>query len=85
MADILIYTKTICPYCEKAKFLLNKKNKTYREINLSNTPDAVEEMLEKSGGARTVPQIFIDGKHIEGGCDGLYALEEEGKLDGLLG
>ena len=82
MAQITIYTTHTCPYCVKAKMLFAKKNVTYTEIDASD--DKVrDDMIVKAGGKRTVPQIFIDGKHI-GGCDDLYALESKGELDGLL-
>ncbi len=82
MTDIIIYSKTVCPYCVKAKFLLKRKNVEFKEI-MVNSDEISEEMIKKSGGRMTVPQIFIDGKHI-GGCDDLYALEEAGKLDELI-
>ncbi len=82
MTDIIIYSKTVCPYCVKAKFLLKRKNVEFKEI-MVNSDEIREEMIKKSGGRMTVPQIFIDGKHI-GGCDDLYALEEAGKLDELI-
>ncbi len=83
MSEILIYTTNTCPYCVKAKMLFAKKNVEYKEIDASD--DKVrEDMIVKAGGKRTVPQIFIDGKHI-GGCDDLYALDSKGELDGLLG
>jgi glutaredoxin 3 len=83
MSDILIYTTAVCPYCVKAKMLFAKKNVEYTEIDASD--DKVrEDMIVKAGGKRTVPQIFIDGKHI-GGCDDLYALDGKGELDKLLG
>jgi glutaredoxin 3 len=82
MTDITIYT-TYCPYCTRAKDLLKRKGQGYTELNAED--DILrEEMIQKSGGRRTVPQIFINGKHI-GGSDDLYALDKAGKLDGLLG
>ena len=82
MAEIIIYTTKVCPYCVKAKMLLQKKNAKYQETDASD--DKVrEDMIVKAGGKRTVPQIFINGKHI-GGCDDLYALESKGELDSLL-
>ncbi len=83
MSDIIIYSKNTCPYCVKAKGLLTRKGKTYKEINVELDANALQEMLAKSGGKRTVPQIFINGTHV-GGCDDLYALDAEGKLDALL-
>ena len=64
-------------------WLLSKKQATYQEINLDTHPERREEMIEKAGGRRTVPQIFINGQHV-GGCDDLHELEKQGKLDGLL-
>ncbi len=82
MNEVIIYSKTVCPYCVKAKFLLKRKNVDFKEIMVDS--DSVrEEMIKKSGGRMTVPQIFIGGKHV-GGCDDLYALEDAGKLDELL-
>jgi glutaredoxin 3 len=83
MPSITIYTKDYCPYCVKAKALLTKKGAVFSEIDLSKTPAAVAEMLTKSGGRKTVPQIFIGETHV-GGCDDLYALEEKGALDAML-
>ena len=83
MTDVLIYTKDYCPYCKRAKQLLDEKGVKYTEIDVTNDEAKQQEMVEKSG-RMTVPEIFIDGKHI-GGCDDLYELEEQGKLNGLLG
>lgn len=84
MKKITIYTKTHCPYCVKAKDLLKRKGATvFEEINIENNENLREEMMNKSGGRKTVPQIFIGEIHV-GGCDDLYALEEKGGLDGLL-
>ncbi|HLD76992.1 MAG TPA: glutaredoxin 3 [Rickettsiales bacterium] len=82
MKEIIIYSKIICPYCVKAKFLLKRKKVDFKEI-IVDSDEIREEMIKKSGGRMTVPQIFIDGKHI-GGCDDLYELEAKGELDGLL-
>ena len=84
MPDIIIYTKDYCPYCTKAKGLLTRKGKSFREIDITHDEALQKEMVEKSGGRKTVPQIFIGGKSI-GGCDDLYALDAAGKLDALLG
>ncbi len=82
MKIVTIYTKEICPYCVKAKHLLQRKNAKFVEIKI--TDDATrEEMIKKSGGRMTVPQIFIGDLHI-GGCDDLYESEAAGKLDELL-
>lgn len=84
MTGITIYTTPVCPYCVRAKDLLKRKGRTdYQEINIAGNPDAMKEMLAKSGGRKTVPQIFIGDTHV-GGCDDLYALDSAGKLDALL-
>lgn len=82
MAEVIMYTKTICPYCTRAKTLLASKNQTFTEISLDEHPEKIEEMVEKSQ-RRTVPQIFINGQAI-GGFDDLNALNQQGKLDELL-
>jgi glutaredoxin 3 len=83
MKAVTVYTSQICPYCVRAKSLLKKKGAAFEEIDVTMDPGARDEMLSKSGGARTVPQIFI-GETYVGGCDELYALEREGRLDQLL-
>jgi glutaredoxin 3 len=83
MKPVTIYTTPICPYCVRAKSLLGKKGIAYEEVDVMMDSKAREEMLAKSGGARTVPQIFIGDTHV-GGCDDLCALERDGKLDPLL-
>ncbi|AFC73920.1 glutaredoxin 3 [Rickettsia montanensis] len=81
---IIIYTLASCPYCIKAKALLDEKNVVYEEIEVSNfTQEEKEKFIKKSGGKKTVPQIFIDNMHV-GGCDALFDLEKEGRLDKLL-
>ena len=82
MPKIEIYTKAFCPYCIRAKALLDKKHAKYIDIPAAMDRDKRAEMNERSG-RNTFPQIFIDGQHV-GGCDDLFALEESGKLDGLL-
>lgn len=82
MAEVIIYTTRICPYCVRAKELIRKKGYDYREIDVSDDEER-RKMMEKSGGRRTVPQIFIGDRHI-GGCDDLYALDAKGGLDALL-
>ncbi|MFT3995819.1 MAG: glutaredoxin 3 [Asticcacaulis sp.] len=82
MPNIEIYTKPYCPYCERAKALLDAKGATYKEIVASADPDLRREMNERSGRS-TYPQIFIDGLHV-GGCDDLVALDSRGGLDPLL-
>ena len=83
MPEIIVYTTDMCPYCYRAKRLLEQKGCAFTEIDVSLDPAKRAEMAQKSGGVRTVPQIFIGGKHV-GGSDDLYALEAEGKLDPLL-
>lgn len=82
MAEVIMYTKTICPYCTRAKTLLASKNQNFTEISLDEHPEKIEEMVEKSQ-RQTVPQIFINGQAI-GGFDDLNALNQQGKLDELL-
>jgi glutaredoxin 3 len=83
MADVVIYTKPGCPYCYSAKALLEKKGVEFTEIVASNDPAKKAEMVERSGGRMTFPQVFIDDKHI-GGSDDLAALDRRGGLDPLL-
>lgn len=83
MPNIIIYTTTYCPYCVKAKKLLDKKQVEYTEIDLTNDDQGRIDLVSKSNGCKTVPQIFINNNHI-GGCDDLYALEENQELDRLL-
>jgi len=84
MQNVTIYTKNYCPYCVKAKSLLKRKGVSeFSEIDITNDEKLQQEMIEKSGGRRSVPQIFIGEKSI-GGCDDLYALENAGKLDAML-
>lgn len=81
---IEIYTTPICPYCIRAKRLLEQKGAAYREIDVMGDNEARGEMIRRANGRYTVPQIFIGGAHV-GGSDDLYALERAGKLDTLLG
>lgn len=83
MPNIEVYTTPVCPYCSAAKELLKRKGVAFTEINVMGDADKRREMVERAGGRMTVPQIFIGGAHI-GGCDELYDLEHEGKLDPLL-
>jgi glutaredoxin 3 len=78
-----IYTKMTCGFCVRAKRLLDMKKVVYEEIPVDLGGPKKAELIERSGGRMTVPQIFVDGKHI-GGCDALMALEYDGKLDELL-
>jgi glutaredoxin 3 len=80
---VVMYTTGWCPYCERARKLLAAKNVSFDEINVESQPDKRAEMHTRSG-RRSVPQIFIGEQHV-GGCDDLYALEDAGSLDGLLG
>ena len=84
MKKVLIYTGPMCNFCSAAKHLLNKKKISYEEIDIGYDEKKREEMLKKSNGAKTIPQIFIEEKHI-GGYVELKALENKGKLDSLLG
>ncbi|MGO8867198.1 MAG: glutaredoxin 3 [Alphaproteobacteria bacterium] len=81
--DVVIYTTMWCPYCHRAKSLLEKKGVQFEEIDVTYDPDKRAEMSARAGGRETVPQIFIRGEPI-GGSDELVALEAEGKLDQLL-
>ncbi len=83
MAHVEIYTKMFCPYCARAKKLLGEKGVEFEEYEISMGGEKRQEMIQRSGGRTTVPQIFIDGSHV-GGSDDLAALEREGKLDALL-
>lgn len=82
MQAVLIYTTAWCPYCIRAKALLDKKGVAYEEIGVDGQPDLRAEMSRKAGRT-SVPQIWIGSTHV-GGCDDLYALERAGKLDALL-
>lgn len=82
MAEVIMYSTGSCPYCIRAKDLLNKKNVSFTDIRVDLQPELRGEMMVKSG-RRTVPQIFINGQAI-GGCDDLYALDAQGKLNQLL-
>lgn len=83
MSKIEIYTTATCPYCRRAKALLAEKGAAFEEIGVDGDPAAREKMMVRANGRHTVPQIFIDGRHI-GGCDDLYALDAAGGLDPLL-
>ncbi|MDX1292397.1 MAG: glutaredoxin 3 [Hyphomonas sp.] len=84
MAEVTIYTRQFCPYCTRAVSLLKSKNAKFNEIDAGMDAQKKAEMVERSGGGRTFPQIFIGEKHI-GGCDDMMALERSGELDSLLG
>jgi glutaredoxin 3 len=80
---VVMYTTSWCPYCQRARQLLARRNVAFTEIDVESAPEKRAEMQQKSG-RRTVPQIFIGDHHV-GGSDDLYALEAAGKLDALLG
>ncbi len=82
-AKVVLYGTAYCPYCVRARMLLDSKGVSYEDIGLENKPERRREM-EQLSGRRTVPQIFIDDEHI-GGSDDLFALDRAGKLDSLLG
>ena len=84
MKKIEIYTWQYCPFCIRAKSLLNKKDIPFTEYKIDGDESAREKMSERANGKRSLPQIFIDNNSI-GGCDDLYLLEEENKLDSLIG
>ena len=83
MSKVEIYTWQYCPFCIRAKSLLKKKNINFTEYKIDGDEDARELMIERANGRRTLPQIFIDNEGI-GGCDDLYILENENKLDALF-
>lgn len=83
MASVEIYTTMFCPYCHRAKRLLEGKGVSFHEIDVSSSPELRAEMRKRAAGRSTVPQIFIDGRGI-GGSDELQALEDAGELDRLL-
>lgn len=84
MSGIEVYSSLWCPFCARAKALLNRKGVEYREIDVDRDPNLRQQMMQRAGGRRTVPQIFVDGRHV-GGSDDLAALERAGELDALLG
>lgn len=83
MTRVEMYTTAFCPYCVMAKQFLQRKGLDFEEVRVDTDPARRDEMLARSDGRRTVPQIFIDGTHV-GGCDDLYALDRQGKLTPLL-
>ena len=82
MSKVQIYTTDWCPYCNAAKSLLDDKGVPYEEIDVTE-PSLREAMIQRAHGRRTVPQIFIGETHV-GGCDDLYELDHQGRLDELL-
>ena len=83
MKDIVVYSSARCPYCIMAKELLESKNVKFKELRIDEKFKYAKECVKKSGGRKTVPQIFIGDHHV-GGYDDLYALDQEGKLDPML-
>jgi glutaredoxin 3 len=83
MVDVTIYTRTMCGFCSAAKRLLDSKGVAYTEHDASFSPELRQEMIQRANGRATFPQIFIGDVHV-GGCDDLHALEDSGRLDGML-
>ncbi len=83
MAKVEIYSSMLCGFCYRAKKLLEQKGVDFTEIDVMRHPSRRAEMVQRAGGRTSVPQIFIDDRHI-GGCDDLYALDASDKLDALL-
>ena len=83
MASVVIYTRQFCGYCTAAKKLLESKGVTFQEHDATQAPEVRQQMIERSNGGRTFPQIFINDIHV-GGCDDLHALDRTGKLDEML-
>ena len=84
MPDVEIYTGPLCGFCHRARRLLAGKGVAFREIDLARAPERRAEMIARAGGRTTVPQVFVDGRHV-GGSDDLARLDAEGELDRLLG
>jgi glutaredoxin 3 len=84
MAEVELYTTPFCPYCVRARALLDRKGVAFTDIDITEEPGRRTEMIRRAGGHTTVPQIFIDGEHI-GGSDELVALDRVGDLDAKLG
>jgi glutaredoxin 3 len=83
MAEVVIYTRDFCYYSDAARELLQRKGVAFTELNATGKPEMRKQMIERANGGSTFPQIFVGDTHL-GGCDDLYALEEQGKLDALL-
>ena len=83
MKNVTVYMGPMCAFCDAAKRLLVRNNISYKEINIALEEDKMDEMLSKSNGKRTIPQIFFDDLHI-GGYEELRALEKKGELDNLI-
>ncbi len=82
-SDVVIYTTRYCPYCHAAKDLLDRKDVSFREVDVTGDAEGRAAMARRANGRTSVPQVFIRGNHV-GGCDDLYALDEAGELDPLL-
>ena len=83
MARVEVYSSIFCPYCARARALLERKGVAFETIDLMEQPGRRSEMIERAGGRTSVPQIFINGEHV-GGCDDLHALDGAGELDAKL-
>jgi glutaredoxin 3 len=83
MTEVVIYTRDVCYYSDAARDLLTRKGVAFKEINATGNRELRNEMIERANGGSTFPQVFIGETHV-GGCDELYALEEQGKLDAML-
>ncbi|HEX8705359.1 MAG TPA: glutaredoxin 3 [Myxococcaceae bacterium] len=83
MADVFMYMKPTCGYCQRAMSLLRQKGVKFDMVDISAHPERRQEMIQRSNGRTTVPEIFINGRHI-GGCDDLMALDSSGRLDPML-
>ena len=84
MAEVELYTTPFCPYCTRARALLDRKGIVFTDIDITEEPGRRTEMIRRAGGRTSVPQIFIDGEHI-GGSDELVSLDRAGELDAKLG
>ena len=83
MTEVVIYTRDFCYYSDAARDLLTRKGVAFKEINATGNRELRNEMIERANGGSTFPQVFICETHV-GGCNELYALEEQGKLDAML-
>jgi glutaredoxin 3 len=84
MPDVIVYATDTCPYCRRAEAFLKEKGIAFREVDVSNDPSMREKLVEMTGGLRTVPQIFIDGRSI-GGYSDMITMHKRGELAPLLG
>jgi len=83
MTEVVIYTRDFCYYSDAARELLKRKGVVFKEVNATGNRELRNEMIERANGGSTFPQVFVGDTHV-GGCDELYALEEQGKLDAML-